>query len=133
MYSPTARRVAVVNNSDAILETISQFLEESGYFPIPVHGRNFLVQVESLEQFLAEQAPQVIIWDIAPPYDTNWQYFKVVKTLPAMQNRPCIVTTTNLARLQEIMDAPEQVVEIVGKPYDLEQLLDAIKKALCAC
>ncbi|HLW03880.1 MAG TPA: hypothetical protein VKT82_34855 [Ktedonobacterales bacterium] len=105
-------------------------LEEEGYVAIPAHGYQLLERQESLEQFLAEQAPHVILWDIAPPYDVNWRYFQEARNLPVMRSRPCILTTTNVGRLREIIDTPEAIIEIVGKPYDLEQILGAVKKAL---
>lgn len=120
----------MINSNDDILETISAALEEEGYIAIPAHVRSFLLQQESLERFLAAHAPHVVIWDIAPPYDVNWRYFQEASHLPLMQDRPCILTTTNVRRLQEIAGAPADVIEIVGKPFDLEQILGAVKRAL---
>jgi hypothetical protein len=42
---------------------------------------------------------------------------------------PFVVTTTNERRLREIVGTDRQVLEIVGKPYDLDQIVKAVEAA----
>ena len=97
------------------------------------HARLFRLGQESMNQFIAEHNPQVILWDIAPPFVVNWQYFQEVKNLPIMQGRRFILTTTNVRGLCGLVgDLPEGVFEIIGKPYELDEIYIAIHKALSA-
>ena len=41
-----------------------------------------------------------------------------------------VLTTTNKARLDETVGVDSEALEIVGKPYDLEQIKGAIDAAL---
>jgi hypothetical protein len=48
-----------------------------------------------------------------------------------MRGRKVVVTTTNKDRLEELV-GPTQAIEIVGKPYDLERIVGAVKSAMGA-
>ena len=47
-----------------------------------------------------------------------------------MQGRGLVVTTTNKDRLDEAVGADSEAIEIVGKPYDLDQIKVAIQASL---
>jgi hypothetical protein len=47
-----------------------------------------------------------------------------------MKTRGVVLTTTNKLRLDEIVGDDSYAIEIVGKPYDLQQISDAIYNAL---
>jgi hypothetical protein len=47
----------------------------------------------------------------------------------SMRGRKVVLTTTNKKRLEELVGATD-AFEIVGKPYDLEQIVNAVKVAI---
>jgi DNA-binding response OmpR family regulator len=47
-----------------------------------------------------------------------------------MVGRGLVLTTTNKERLDEIVGQDSEALEIVGKPYDLDQIKLAIQAAL---
>jgi CheY-like chemotaxis protein len=133
MY-PTPPRVAVINSNDDILEIITAALTDEGYIAASAHARAFRLGQESLSQFIDEHAPQVLLWDIAPPLEVNWQFFQEIKDLPIMQGRRFVLTSTNVRRLRELVgNEADGAIEIIGKPYELEEIFRAIQKALAAC
>ena len=67
---------------------------------------------------------------ISPPYAENWQFFNTVRNVKAMAGRGLVLTTTNKNRLDEVVGADSTAIEIVGKPYDLQQITAAIMAAL---
>ncbi len=83
-------------------------------------------------QFLVRHDPQVVIFDISPPYAENWHFFKTIQNVKAMDGRGLVLTTTNKNRLDEVVGADSTAIEIVGKPYDLQQITAAITAALRA-
>lgn len=130
MHRPLASsRVAVINSNEDLVDMVSTLLQEEGYVAIPGHVRQFRLEEQHLSQFIAEQDPQVILWDIAPPYDLNWQYFQEISHLPIMQGRSFIVTTTHIKHLREVAGEGQEAIEILDKPYDLEQVLRAVQEA----
>jgi len=48
----------------------------------------------------------------------------------AMEGRGLVLTTTNKMRLDEVAGNDSAAIEIVGKPYDLQQITTAIEAAL---
>lgn len=81
-------------------------------------------------QFLAAHEPRVVIFDISPPYKQNWAFFKTLRDNSAMKGRGMVLTTTNKNRLDEVAGSDSDAFEIVGKPYDLNQITAAIMGAL---
>jgi DNA-binding response OmpR family regulator len=71
-----------------------------------------------------------VIFDISPPYEQNWVFFRTMCDSPAMEGRGVVLTTTNKDRLDEIVGLDSLAMEIVGKPYDLRQIEAATNAAL---
>ena len=86
-----------------------------------------MVNVESIVE---QYQPQLIIYDIAPPYDKNWRQFLTTSAMPALRGINFIVTTTNARHVKEVAGEDRTVYEIVGKPYDLDVLVQAVKDAI---
>jgi two-component SAPR family response regulator len=81
--------------------------------------------------FLETHDPQVIIWDVPPPYDHGWAFLKLVRSSRAMERRVVIVTTTNKQALERFV-GPTDAIEIFTKPYDVEGLIEIITQTLKA-
>jgi DNA-binding response OmpR family regulator len=83
-----------------------------------------------LARYLDTHEPDLVIFDISPPYKANWAFFKTVRESRAMEGRGVVLTTTNRKRLHEAAGPESEALDIVGKPYDLDQLTIAIQAAL---
>jgi hypothetical protein len=53
-----------------------------------------------------------------------------MRRLPTFAEIPFILTSTNPARVRELAGVDDQVHEIIGKPYDLQHIVHAVKTAL---
>ena len=82
-----------------------------------------------LVAFLVEHRPQVIIYDIALPYIENWQYFATVRSHSSLPDGAFVLTTTNKTVFEELV-GPTGSFELVGKPFDIDQIVAATRKAL---
>ena len=80
-------------------------------------------------EFVARHDPAAIIFDIPPPYDANWTFVSTLRQLPGMHGRGVVITTTHKAHLERLV-GPTEAVEIVGKPNDTQQVLEAVKREL---
>jgi CheY-like chemotaxis protein len=108
---------------------VRESLQDAGYATV-------VAQIDDLKrgridmiQFVEEHKPDVIVYDVAPPYDTNWTFLRLMRNSRVMQNRAFVVTTTNKKALDELI-GPSDVVELLCKPYDLEQIVASVNRAL---
>jgi CheY-like chemotaxis protein len=130
--SPATPTVAVFNASEDTVDMLTVFFQQCGYRAVgePWPARNPL-GAEAVRAFVARHHPDVIVFDISFPYDHNWQRCREFHELHDTRDIPVVLTTTNRNALMEIV-GPTPAMEIVGKPYDLQQLAEAVERALRA-
>jgi len=78
-------------------------------------------------EYMAKHNPEVVIFDLSPPYDENWRFFTTMRDAKTMKGRGVVLTTTNKNRLDEVLGEDSHALEVVGKPKDLQQIDAAIK------
>jgi DNA-binding response OmpR family regulator len=130
--STRARQVvALFNASDDTVEMVQRMLDASGFnCLVGCHFTDLKKGTIDFARYLGEHQPQVVIFDISPPYQENWDFFKTLRDAKAMEGRGLVLTTTNKERLDETVGRDSKAFEIVGKPYDLHQIRSAIHAAL---
>ena len=109
--------VALFNASDDTVEIVRRMLDASGFnclvgcrFADLKRGRI------DFARYLEQHQPEVVVFDISPPYSENWLFFKTLRDGKAMEGRGLVLTTTNKDRLDETVGADSEAMEIVGKP-----------------
>ncbi len=123
--------VALFNASDDTAEMVERMLSASGFqCLIGCHFTDLKKGNIDFVRYMAQHQPNVVIFDITPPYLENWAFFKTLIDSHAMKGRGLVLTTTNKARLDEAVGADSKAFEFVGKPYHLEQIKNAIQTAL---
>ncbi len=121
--------VAVFNTSDDVVEMLRIALEQGGFVVVSAHLDEIRRGSVNLASFVEEHQPRVILYDIAPPYDRSWRFLEHVREADAMRGRAFVITTTNVARLREFVSAQTEAYEIVGKPYDIKAIVNAVRRA----
>jgi len=121
--------IAVVNSTPDIVEMLRVAFEHAGF--VVVSTFTYLIRAGEidLEAFIQQHEPQVIVYDIAPPYASNWNLFRHLRQLPALRGRRFVITSTNPGRLRELADVEQDVFEIVEIPYVITQLVEMVAKA----
>ena len=130
MSTPAPPVVAILNSNDDTVELLRTVLELEGIVVVTAHVSDLRRGQFDFSGFLSEHDPTVVIYDIPPPYDRSWLFFEHLKGLPTMKGREFVLTSTNPARVQQVAKPDQPVHEIIGKPYDLQLITDAVKKAL---
>jgi CheY-like chemotaxis protein len=120
---------AIFNTSPDIIDLIRRALEPAGIVAVSVMTHQIREGVVDVEGFLRQHNPQVVIYDIAPPYDANWQLFQHISEMDVMRERHIVLTSTNARHVERLAGRHERVYEIVGKPLDLDQIVTAVKEA----
>jgi DNA-binding response OmpR family regulator len=121
--------VALFNASDDTVDMVQALLTKAGDAQslIWCHFADLKKGIVDFGRFIEKHNPEVVIFDISPPYDENWQFFKTMRDSKIMKDRGQILTTTNKNRLDEVLGADSKALEVVGKPKDLDQIDSAIK------
>jgi len=128
--APTRQVVALFNASDDTVEMVQRMLDASGFCClVGCHFADLKKGRVDFARYLELHEPEVVIFDITPPYIENWRFFKTLRDGKAMEGRGLVLTTTNKKRLDETVGMDSEAFEIVGKPYDLEQIKNAIASA----
>jgi CheY-like chemotaxis protein len=122
-----ASMVAIINSSSAVIELLRTLLESAGYETVTAHIDDIKNGGLDLLDFLKTHDPQVVIYDISIPYEENWTFLKLVRDTEAASGRRFVITTTNKQRLEQLV-GPTDTLEIVGKPFDLDQVLAAVQR-----
>src|SRR5215203_51562 len=105
-------------------------LEQQGFVVVSAYTFDLRDSKIDIEALVRQQRPNVIIYDVAPPYEKNWRLFEHMQAMPALAGIRFIITTTNVSHVREVAGSGHELFEIVGKPYDLELIVNAARQAV---
>src|SRR5688500_4999943 len=125
-----SRRVLIVNSNDDVVEMLRLKFEHDGWEATTAHVTDAKRGQIDLVQLLEHHDPSVIVYDVAPPYEENWRFLQTLRSNASWRDRPLVLTTTNRAQLEKIASEARAAVEIVGKPYDLGEVLERARAAM---
>jgi CheY-like chemotaxis protein len=118
------RRVLIVDDDAGIRLLLVTLLRRAGF-----QLRQARNGKEALEEMRAGNA-DLVIMDLTMPEVSGWEVLRVRAADPALLDIPVIVVTA-LNRNQATEDvAGKRVSAVLGKPFDLDALLTAVRTTL---
>ena len=120
---------AIFNTSPDIVDLLRRAFEPAGIVTVSVLTHQVREGAVDLDGFLRQHDPTVVVYDIAPPYEANWQLFQHICRMESMRKRPVVLTSINTRHVEKLLGRNEKVYEVVGKPLDLDQIVRAVKEA----
>ena len=120
--------VAVLNSNQDVLRLIRDVLQDEGYAVVTDHIHSFKDGDENLVDFLTKHRPALLLYDLAPPYQENWNFLQLLCRIPEVSSLPMVLTTVNKAALEAVVGKTE-AFEILGTHDNLVPVVDAINRA----
>jgi DNA-binding response OmpR family regulator len=121
-----ALRVMVFNDSKEILELFHEILSDEGYeVLLGSFGIDDLAEVERVK-------PELLVLDhVVGRERSGWQLLQKLKMRRSTAHIPVVVCTTAIKLAKEMEGyLTSKGVSVVLKPFDIDDLLNAVKKAL---
>src|SRR5688500_13987802 len=95
--------VAVIDTSEEAADLLEATLRTRGWTTARAYVVDFKRHRADVSAFLTEHDPQVVLWDVALPYEENWEYLQEIQRLPAARGRAFILTSFNVGALREFI------------------------------
>ncbi len=118
--------IMVINDTQEILELFREILTDEGYaVDLYSYGIHDLAEVKRVN-------PDLIILDyLIGAEQTGWQLLQKLKMTHDTATIPIVVCTAALKQVNEIQGwLTAKGITVVPKPFDIDDLLVAVKKAL---
>jgi DNA-binding response OmpR family regulator len=120
--------IGVFNTSEDVTDLLRIAFELAGFVVVTAFTNLLRDGQVDLETFMRQHRPKIIVYDIGVPYEQNWQLFEHIRGAPACDGVTFVLTTTNVRHVRQLAGS-EPLHEIVGKPYDIDEIVNAVKQA----
>lgn len=119
------KKILVADDDVAIAELLQQALDAEGYETYKA------TQALRFYDAVMERRPDLILLDLMMPYLAGEDELRLLQMNPDTQRIPVIVVTAKQeAKQEEDKYKRLGVIEIVTKPFDLDKLVDLIKRTI---
>jgi CheY-like chemotaxis protein len=120
-------KVLIFDNSADILELLTTDLQCRGCVVSTASVSGIRHGETDGVRLIEATAPDVIVFDVALPYEANWRVATDLQANPRV-HAPFVLTTTNRTAVRQLIG--RDLIELVGKPYDLDSLYDVIIRSV---
>ena len=122
--------VAVFNSSDDMVELLRIVLEQHGFVVVTGHIDELRKGTRDLRAFVEQYKPAALLYDLIPPYDRHWAFVDHLRTTTSLKDIPFVLTSTNAAKARELAGREETVIEVLGRPFDLEEIVAVVRRTV---
>ena len=118
--------VACCNSSEDIVALLADVLKHEGFRAV-THVSPATLGPDPTINFLTQVRPHACIYSVSLPYEASWTNFQQVRQ--ALPGCAWVVTTTNKRALDTLV-GPTDTIEIWGKPFDIDDVVASVRRAL---
>ena len=127
---PSPPLVAIFNSRAEVIEAIRSALENDGFATVTARLAEIQNGTLDLVAFIEVHDPDVIVYDLPRPYESHWNFLRLMKDTISLKDRMWVLTTTDKQALEAAVGASGVVEIIVGQPYGADDVVQAVHFAL---
>ena len=121
--------VAVFNSSDDMVALEKHAQKLHGFVVVTGHIAAIRKGELDLSSFVDQHKPDVVVYDVVPPYDRQWRFLDHLRQTSPLKAIPLVLTSSNVAATRELAGTDEQIIEVLGRPFEFDALVEAVKRA----
>ncbi len=121
---PENKKILIVDDEQDIVETLKFILEANGYECFCAYNG------EDGLNFAKEIMPDLIILDVMMPKINGYKISRLLKYDKKYKDIPIIMVTARSQEQDKLIGEETGVNEYISKPFELEDILNAVKKYL---
>jgi len=122
--------IAIFNSRDEVITAVRSALEDEGFATVTARLAEIQSGTLDLVAFAEVHDPDVIVYDLPRPYESHWNFLRLMKETNSLKDRAWVVTTTDKKALLAAVGAASVVEIIVGQPFGTSDVVDAVHVAL---
>lgn len=126
----TRPRVAVLNSSDEFLDALCAALGADGFDSVRARVAEIQNGTLDLLAFIDQHDPEVIVYDLPRPYESHWNFLRLLKDTDSLKARIWILTTTDKEALDAAVGSSGVIDIVFGQPYRVADVIEAVRVAL---
>src|SRR6185295_16723410 len=115
---------------DEMMGAVRSALQDEGFATVTARVAEIQSGTLDLVAFVDEHDPDVIVYDLPRPYESHWNFLRLMKETDSLKDRAWVVTTTDKQALLAAVGAASVVEIIVGQPFGASDVVDAVHVAL---
>ena len=124
------RRVAILNSRSDFIEALCAALEADGFEAVGAHLADIQSGALDLVAFVDLHHPDAIVYDLPRPYESHWNFLRLLKETDSLKSRTWVLTTTDKEALEAAVGASDVIEIIFGEPYGVADVVSALRRAV---
>lgn len=130
MRSELRRRVAIFNSRSDFIAALCAALEADGFEAVGAHLADIQSGALDLVAFVDQHQPDAIVYDLPRPYESHWNFLRLLKETDSLKGRTWVLTTTDKEALEAAVGASGVIEIIFGEPYGVADVVAGLRRAL---
>lgn len=126
--SKPRHRVAIFNSRPDFIEALRGALETDGFTTACAHLADIQNGTLDLLAFVRRHTPELIVYDLPRPYESHWNFLRLLKETDSLRAATWVLTTTDKKALEAAVGASGVVEIIFGEPYGVTDVVAAVRK-----
>lgn len=122
--------VAVLNSRADFIDALCVGLQADGFRTVAAHLADIQSGALDLLAFADLHDPDAIVYDLPRPYESHWNFLRLLKETDSLKGRTWVLTTTDKEALEAAVGASGVIEIIFGEPYGVADVVSAVRRAL---